>query len=536
MMIKNSPQKPLLLLGMLLMCQGCWNTHLAPDNAHKALQTKLDHIDMVRLEDLSESEPVSVEQATQQLTDQIMDPNTDPNEIELTLQQVRAATLTNNLGLKLELLSPKIAQTGVDEERAKFEAVFYGSTGAGRNEAVGSGTVSRSSDVELGLSKPLPFGGALDVGLPMSDSDSAGSAGVAQAGASVSYVQSLLRGAGTALNTQSIRIALMQSQIVDASTKARAIYLLANADIAYWRLFAARRDLEVRREQYALALNQYRNAEKKVASGKSPRIEIVRAKAGLAGGLEGVISAENALESQERELRRIMNRPDLPVNARVHIIPKSQPNPLGLDLNEEALIEAALAHRTDMIQIEQELAIDELDLQRARNSTLPDLSLSVGYGVRNQGNSYSHSVSRFRDKGYENVSVGLSAVIPVGNQAAQARLRRTRLYRIQDQTRRAELKQYIQQDVAEAVSNLQRNWRSILAAAQGVEAARRDYEVEESQFQLGMSTSTDVLFASSRLTNAQLGQIRAFAQYEIAQVYLARATGTLLGYGRVSLK
>jgi hypothetical protein len=32
-----------------------------------------------------------------------------------------------------------------------------------------------------------------------------------------------------------------------------------------------------------------------------------------------------------------------------------------------------------------------------------------------------------------------------------------------------------------------------------------------------------------------LRQIQAFAEYEIAQVNLARATGTLLGYGKVTL-
>jgi len=71
--------------------------------------------------------------------------------------------------------------------------------------------------------------------------------------------------------------------------------------------------------------------------------------------------------------------------------------------------------------------------------------------------------------------------------------------------------------VYEAVSNLDGNWRRILAAEQGVTAAYRDYRVEQSQFQLGRRTSTDVLYAATRLADAQLSRIRAFVDYEIAR-------------------
>ena len=113
---------------------------------------------------------------------------------------------------------------------------------------------------------------------------------------------------------------------------------------------------------------------------------------------------------------------------------------------------------------------------------------------------------------------------------------RARLIHTQDRVSRSRIKQNIEQDVYESVNDLERNWRRILAAEQGVLAAYRDYRVEQSQFQLGRRTSTDVLFSATRLADAQLSRIRAFADYEIAQIDLARATGTLLGHGRVCLE
>ncbi len=108
--------------------------------------------------------------------------------------------------------------------------------------------------------------------------------------------------------------------------------------------------------------------------------------------------------------------------------------------------------------------------------------------------------------------------------------------KVRDQIDRDRLRQSIRQEVYNAVDELRQNWRRILAAEQGVVTAYRDYRVEQSQFQLGKRTSTDVLLSASRLADAQSRRIRAFAEYEIAQVRLARATGTLLGLGRLQMR
>ena len=85
------------------------------------------------------------------------------------------------------------------------------------------------------------------------------------------------------------------------------------------------------------------------------------------------------------------------------------------------------------------------------------------------------------------------------------------------------------------MDNLQQSWRRILAADQGVVAAAREYRVEQLQFRLGQRTSTEVLTAASSLGSAQAQRISAFVDYEIWQINVASATGTLLGRERVQL-
>ncbi len=83
------------------------------------------------------------------------------------------------------------------------------------------------------------------------------------------------------------------------------------------------------------------------------------------------------------------------------------------------------------------------------------------------------------------------------------------------------------------MDRLQQDWQRILAARQEVLLAAETLKAEQNQFDQGASTSTDVLDQATRLADAQLGEIRAVTDYQVTQVDLAFATGTLLGYDRV---
>ena len=167
--------------------------------------------------------------------------------------------------------------------------------------------------------------------------------------------------------------------------------------------------------------------------------------------------------------------------------------------------------------------------------TLAEKLVSGAAGASSQDSGLKDTIGELWNNSFDSHSVGISAAIPFGNQAAKARLQRTRLEKMQDLSSLEKYKQIIRQDIYDAVSNLEGSWRRILAAEQGVTAAYRDYKVEQSQFQLGLSTSTNVLYSATGLADAQLRRIYAFADYEIAQINLARATGTLLGQEQIQI-
>ena len=67
------------------------------------------------------------------------------------------------------------------------------------------------------------------------------------------------------------------------------IRVIALADRVYWRLYAARQELEVRKQQHELANTQLERAKRRLEAGEDAEIEVTRAEAGVAEGLEAII-------------------------------------------------------------------------------------------------------------------------------------------------------------------------------------------------------------------------------------------------------
>ena len=535
-----------LVLGFGLLQTACSLLHEDYADSYRQPPKDLHEIMAVRLTEQSRTAPVTVEQATARKLEEAIATTQPAEELELSLGDVRAAALSNNLDLKIEYVNPAIDQESVNEEEAAFEALLFGSvtrrvTDQPSYVVDGAASQSQSTDYDLGVEVPLRTGGTVTVDMPYRRYDdrtvATGSEGNNSTVIDPSYAmglqfsisQPLLRGAGVRTNTHSIRVAKYQKEVTDARTKLAAIRVLADADRAYWLLYAARRELLVRQEQYELALQQLSDARKRVEAGDSPEIEIMRAESGVAGRLEAIIVADTYVRRRERELKRIMNRTDLPMNAPTALMLDTDPNPLGLKLDVEGLIESALAGRMELLELELRLAIDSSTIDYERNKALPWIALDYTYRMNGVSDDADRVFHNAIDNDYVDHTLALRAEVPLGNEAAKARVRRAMLQRVQRLATREQRRQLIMQEVYDAVDGLEQDWQRILAARQEVILSGRTYEAEKRQFELGLRTSTDVLEAAARLANAQSREIQALAAYEISLIDIAYATGNVIG-------
>lgn len=480
-------------------------------------------------------------EAPKPITEPPADPFVGLSRVEISIEQCRAWALQNNMDLQVALIEPTIAREALSGEEAKFEAVFH--TRARYNDidnAVASELESSQAeifDVTPGVTIPLRTGGSVTVDLPINrtktDNEFTTLNPSYTTDLALSISQPLLRNAGRWVNTASIRIQALESQISEAQAKLEVIRQLAAVDRAYWRLYASRKLLEVAQEQYELARAQLDRAERRVRAQVAPEVEVIRAQEGIAMRLESIITADNRVRDVQRELKRVINVPGLGMGSPILLDLSSVPDPVDYALDPEQFSEVAVANRMEMLELELRLAQDYTRIDFAKNQALPLFTLDYSYQFNGLGRSFTSSLDLLHDGNFANWSIGAAFETPLGNEAAESRVHEAILRRLQRLATREARKLAITQEVYNSIDQISASWQRILAARQTVILAARTLQAEQNQFDVGARTSTDVLDAATRLADAQSSEIVALTDYQIAQVDLAFATGTLLGSARV---
>ncbi len=462
-------------------------------------------------------------------------------EAPVSIEEVRASALERNLNLRVALVDPAIAAARVSEEEARFESTFttralWQETDSPTASTL-EGAQQRFQLLEPGVTIPLRTGGFATVSLPITKNETNNQFAFLNpsytSDLAFSISHPLLRNAGRAVATTALQIAGYDRQATEAQTKLEIINQLSLADRAYWELYRARRTLEVAQQQYELAAAQLEKAQRVVDAGRAAEIEVVRAQAGVAERLEAIISAQTQVLRRQRELKRVMNDPGLEVGGAALVVPRSEPRPVEYVLEAGPLVAAAMDERMEILETELRLLADAANIRLAKNQTLPLLDVEASYRINGLGASERESFRTLRDNRYEDWSLGARLEVPLGNEGARSRLRQAVLARVQRISTLELRRQLVTQEVHDAVDAIDAGWERILATRQATILAARTLQAEQRQFDVGANTSTDVLDAATRLAEAQLAELGAVTEYELAQVDLARATGTLLGSSRV---
>ncbi|MHC4553554.1 MAG: TolC family protein, partial [Planctomycetota bacterium] len=311
----------------------------------------------------------------------------EPNAtLDLTLEQCRALALENNLDLKVQLLAPTISQETVNAERAKFEAAFVSNYNYYEFDQPNvsvvdiEGSQGSNTNWDMGVNLTLMTGGTISVNFledrASSDSENTVINPVYSNSMALSISHPLLRNAGIRTNTHSIRVAEYDKSITDARTKLEVIRVIAALDRVYWRLYAAFKQLEVRKLQYDLANEQLERAKRFVNAGQRAQIEVSRAEASLAQSLESIIIAENNLRNRQRETKLTLNKTGLETGGDTAIIPTTEPNPIHYTFESAILTDQAIENRMEMLELELQIARAVSQIHYLKNQALPIINLN----------------------------------------------------------------------------------------------------------------------------------------------------------------
>jgi len=460
--------------------------------------------------------------------------------LTLTLEDVTTAALKNNLGLKIERLSPAIQKENLVAEEAAFDTNFVleGSSGLQNTRETLGDEETVDYGLSTGLEKKFQYGTDVSATLDWTEKEVEQLNLVSEGdNAAVTLVvsQPLLKNRGTEVNRRSISLAANELLTADLSLKQRIIDTVAEAQNLYWNYSYALAYVDVQKGSLTLAQTSLNEFEERVRLGSSPTLDLLQAKAEVASREESVISAENTLyNAQDQLLNYIYGS----ITTAETIEPGDPPALYVVEADETELLEQAFSYRTDYQIAKIKLASADTDIVYYDNQRLPQLDLSATL-VANDGqaddvsSSYDYESDMYED--YQYAGVELSLELPIGRRFGNANhaaaILKKRQYLIEQQNTHSQ----IEVEVRAALRDMKAAFKRYKAAALSKDYAVESLTTEEEKYRSGLSTSYQVMLFQRDLTDARATEIDAISDYQTAIIGLYKSVGTTLEQNNITI-
>ena len=287
------------------------------------------------------------------------------------------------------------------------------------------------------------------------------------------------------------------------------------AAAAYLRTLRSEAQLRARIADSTLACELTSIARDQLHAGVGVALDVTRAEAQLAGVRAQLIAARNDRSRARLDLARALN---LALDAPLTLTDSLGAMPSVERVDEQAVIERALATRPDLRAVTEQLHAAESQIAAIRAERLPSVAVFGDDGVI--GKNTEHLLTTYQ--------MGLQVSIPLfDGRRREARVREQEAAVHDVDVRRRDLRLQIAAEVRAAVLDLGSAREQVDAAQQRLRLAEQELSQARDRFRAGVAGNADVITASLALNGARNLVIDAQTAYQSARVALARAEGSV---------
>jgi len=477
----------------------------------------------------------------------------------LSLDDCIATALKNNLDIEVQRYVPRVSEAQALSEKGIFDPHLY------FNATYFDGDIPFSKSVEIatgglsgikveqwfvagGITGAVPAGLFYDLSVtsehtPFSTiNDFAEANGEQKFEVALSLTQPILRNFGSDVNTTGISVAAKNTEASLYELERVILETVFEVETAYWELVFAYEDLRVKSHSLRLAQNLLEENNIRLKVGVLPPLAVLQSEAGVAFREEGIIVARAATQDARDRLIKAANLFPEELVWDVQLVPTDEPHAGSPEeYAEEEQIGAALGNRPELRGLLKQQEAAELGARFARNQLLPSLDLNASIGLFGLDNDFP---TTFLDPGLhtgidpalddlfsgDNFSwtLGFRFEFPWGNHTAKGNYTSSNLLVSQLEASIRNLRLFIIQDARNALRQVDTNWKRVLSTAQTTEFRRESLVAEKKKYDVGVSTTHDLLEFEEELAEARANEQRALVDYTIALTNLMRANATLL--------
>jgi outer membrane protein len=252
--------------------------------------------------------------------------------------------------------------------------------------------------------------------------------------------------------------------------------------------------------------------------GMKPINELLQAEVEWANAQQALVQAQNNARLARSTFNKILNRP---VNAPVDVkVPDPLWEPVTGELDE--YIEKALANRPEMKVIDINLRQADQSIRLAKSDYYPGISFVGDY--TKQGDTPDVSGSAFHQARFPTAGVFLTWTFWEWGKTRSA-VKEQESVKRQLMDTKAGIENDIRLEVRESLLALDTAEKNIPTTRTAVKQGEENLRVEEERYKAQVTTITEVLLATTRLTQARVNYFGALYQHNIAKARLLRALG-----------
>lgn len=480
--------------------------------------------------------------------------HSDFKSIELSLEDSLVLALKNNLDIKISGINPEIGEYGIIAEKSRFDPVFrfrgeLREDNTPINSQLVGGITGETEEIPTPSNFPQffndsrSFNASIETLLPTGaifgmeynfvrrfiepnpfNAINPDSTSYLEA----RFTQPLLKNFGIFKTRSPIYIARNNKKISILQFKKVAVDILNLTQTAYWNLVKSIDDLRVSKVSLKRANDLLEKNRIQVEIGTLAPIELVQAEEGVASQEEAVIIAKHSVKDREDELKQILNLDDPPILSDISITPQDTAvfKPTKNNLDES--IKIALENRPDYLEKKVEIDNANINVKQKRNDALPQLDLIAGVRYSGLGSDFDDTNEGLFSEEFQGEFFGLNLEVPIGMRATRSNYKSAKLQAKQTRFNIEKKEQDIIVEVRKAVRQIETNVQRIKATKKARELAQKRLDAEEKKYEVGRSTSLEVLRAQESLAIAEGNEIKAIVDYNISLKNLEAVQGTIL--------
>ena len=252
-------------------------------------------------------------------------------------------------------------------------------------------------------------------------------------------------------------------------------------------------------------------AKDKHEAGTATGVDVLRAEVQLANDKQALLIAQNQFKQSLLALARNLGMsPGTPLELAEPLSYRALSQP-----EIDALAPAALVARADYLSLlsQRQDLVEQQSASRAR--FYPKLSVNGNFG------GIGRSVGGMQATGLLQGQIDFTLFDH--DRQGEAEQFASRLKRIDDQI--ADMRRGIDEDLREALLNLDSAAQQVAVAREGQDLAHRELELSQDRFQAGTANNVEVVTAQDELARAEENYILAVSSHVDAKFALARAMG-----------